>query len=75
MEYSGWGCSSAVMARPIAMMMATMPSMRSVLLSLAGFKLPAGATLPRANAGLDKRPRLVETRHADPAWGWSGTLR
>jgi hypothetical protein len=30
------------MARPMAMMVATMPSMRSVLLSLAGLRLPAG---------------------------------
>ena len=31
------------MARPMAMMVATMPSMRSVLLSLAGLRLPAGS--------------------------------
>jgi hypothetical protein len=31
MEYSGSGSSWATMARPIAMMRATMPSMRSVL--------------------------------------------
>src|ERR687891_1901534 len=39
-----WGCGSswATMARPMAMMMATMPSIRSVLLSLAGLRLPAG---------------------------------
>ena len=30
-EYSGWGSSWATMARPGAMIMATMPSMRSVL--------------------------------------------
>jgi hypothetical protein len=33
MEYAGCGSSWATMARPIAMMVATMPSMRSVLLS------------------------------------------
>jgi hypothetical protein len=41
MEYSGWGSSWATMARPIAMMAATMPSIRSVLLSLAGLRLRA----------------------------------
>jgi hypothetical protein len=35
MEYSGCGSSRATMARPMAMIVATMPSMRSVLLSLA----------------------------------------
>jgi hypothetical protein len=42
-EYSGWGSSWATMARPMAMMVATMPSMRSVDLSLAGLRLPAGS--------------------------------
>jgi hypothetical protein len=32
MEYSGWGWSWATMARPVAMVAATMPSMRSVVL-------------------------------------------
>jgi hypothetical protein len=41
-EYSGWGSSCATMARPISVMAATMPSMRSVDLSLAGLTLPAG---------------------------------
>jgi hypothetical protein len=40
-EYSGWGSSWATRARPIAMIRATMPSMRSVLLSLAGLRMPA----------------------------------
>jgi hypothetical protein len=31
MEYSGWGSSWVTMARPMAMMVATMPSIRSVL--------------------------------------------
>ena len=43
MEYSGCGSSWATMARPMAMMVATMPSIRSVHLSLAGFRLPAGS--------------------------------
>jgi hypothetical protein len=43
MEYSGCGSSWVTMARPIAMMVATMPSIRSVLLSLAGLRLPAGS--------------------------------
>jgi ABC transporter transmembrane region len=42
-EYSGCGSSWATMARPIAMIVATMPSMRSVDLSLAGLRLPAGS--------------------------------
>jgi transposase len=41
MEYSGCGSPWATMARPIAMIAATMPSMRSVLF-LAGLRLPAG---------------------------------
>ena len=40
-EYSGWGSSWATMARPMAIMVATMPSMRSVDLSLEGLRLPA----------------------------------
>jgi hypothetical protein len=42
MEYSGCGSSWATMARPMAMVRATMPSMRSVDLSLGGLRLPAG---------------------------------
>jgi hypothetical protein len=42
-EYSGGGSSWATMARPIAMISATMPSIRSLLLSLAGLRLPAGS--------------------------------
>jgi AcrR family transcriptional regulator len=41
--YSGWGSSWATRARPMAMISATIPSMRSVDLSLAGFRLPAGS--------------------------------
>jgi hypothetical protein len=45
-EYSGWGSSCAIMARPMAMMVATMPSMRSVLvlrrLEIAGGVLGHG---------------------------------
>jgi hypothetical protein len=47
MEYSGSGSSWATRARPMAMMVATMPSIRSVLLSLAGLRLPAGPGRPR----------------------------
>ena len=42
-ECSGWGWSWATMARPMAMMAATMPSIRSVGLFLAGLRLPAGS--------------------------------
>ena len=38
-EYSGCGSSWATMARPMAMMVATMPSMRSVLLVLGGLEI------------------------------------
>jgi hypothetical protein len=39
--YEGWGSSWATMARPMAITIPTIPSMRSVLLSLAGLRLPA----------------------------------
>ena len=42
MEYSGWGSSWATMARPMAMMRATMPSMRSVRLVLGGLEVAGG---------------------------------
>jgi hypothetical protein len=39
----GLGASWAIMARPMAMIVATMPSIGSVDLSLAGLRLPAGS--------------------------------
>jgi hypothetical protein len=41
--YMGCGSSGATMAQPMAMMAATMPSIPSADLSLAGLRLPAGS--------------------------------
>jgi hypothetical protein len=49
-EYSGSGSSWTSMARPMAMVIATMPSMRSVLLSLAGVSCQRGLGRRRAGA-------------------------
>jgi hypothetical protein len=47
------------MARPMSMIRATMASMRSVLLSLAGVKLPAG---PWATESWSKSPSFSRQR-------------
>ncbi|MGC1954288.1 MAG: hypothetical protein WA970_17275, partial [Gammaproteobacteria bacterium] len=53
MEYSGCGWSCATSARPMAMMVGTMPSMRSVDLSLAdsGCRLDPGRPRPQRSYG------------------------
>jgi hypothetical protein len=58
------------MARPIAMMAATMPSIRSVDLSLAGLRLPAGSWATATLAAVQRVTGLARGRagydpHAD----------
>jgi hypothetical protein len=55
MEYSSCGSSYATRTRAIAMMRATMPSIRSVLRSLAGLEIAGGVRGDGYYAGLPER--------------------